>query len=69
MSVWLTRSESMILSILIMKRSWCEYLHSVEYIGIADDNGCAVNDNDSNKDCTPLRKSKWTVGVKGLRFR
>ena len=48
----------------IAGRSWCKYLKSVEYLGFAD--------NDSrNSDSTtiPLRESKWTVAVKGLRFR
>ena len=40
--------------------SWCRYLHSVEYIGLVD-----VDDKSSQ---VPLRSSKWTVGVKGLRF-
>ncbi|KAL7531859.1 hypothetical protein ACHAXR_007304 [Thalassiosira sp. AJA248-18] len=46
---------------LTRQPSWCKYLHSVEYIGLVDGEDGA-NGN------VPLRKSKWTVGVKGLRF-
>lgn len=45
-------------------RSWCKYLHSVQYIGEVDlDEEAKTNSN------VRLRKSEWTVGVKGLRFR
>jgi len=47
---------------LTRQPSWCKYLHSVKYIGLVDGEDIA-DDN------IPLRKSQWTVGVKGLRFR
>jgi hypothetical protein len=53
-------------------RSWCKFLHSVEYLGLADDgrgNGGIVNGDGDDDACTPLRESRWTVGVRGLRFR
>ena len=50
-------------------RSWCKYLHSVEYIGLVDTNGKEDETNNINSSNVPLRTSKWTVGVKGLRFR
>ena len=51
---------------LTRQPSWCTYLKSVEYIGL-------INKNDDDllevsQDDIPLRSSKWTVGVKGLRF-
>ena len=47
---------------LTRQPSWCKYLHSVEYIGFVD----GEDENDGN---LPLRQSRWTIGVKGLRFR
>ena len=53
---------------LTRQPSWCKYLYNVEYID------SEVNDDDNNDDdvgTSPspiLRASKWTVGVKGLRF-
>ena len=41
-------------------RSWCKYLKSVEYIGFV---------NEETDENMSLRQSKWTVSVKGLRFR
>ncbi|KAL3802759.1 hypothetical protein ACHAW5_008863 [Stephanodiscus triporus] len=43
---------------LTRQPSWCKYLHSVEYVGVVDG-----TDGD-----TTLRESRWTVGVRGLRF-
>mmetsp|Transcript_34014 Transcript_34014/g.62555 ORF Transcript_34014/g.62555 Transcript_34014/m.62555 type:complete len:331 (-) Transcript_34014:60-1052(-) len=50
---------------LTRQPSWCKYLHSVEYIGITNDDS-DMEDTTTNN--IPLRQSKWTVGVKGLRF-
>ena len=49
---------------LTRQPSWCKYLYNVEYID------SEVNDNDDEGGTSPpiLRASKWTVGVKGLRF-
>ena len=47
---------------LTRQPSWCKYLHSVSYIGLV--NGEEEVDNT----VIPLRQSKWTVGIKGLRF-
>ena len=50
---------------LTRQPSWCKYLYNVEYID------SEVNDNDDDVGTSPspiLRASKWTVGVKGLRF-
>lgn len=49
---------------LTRQPSWCKYLHSVEYIGLVS----GSDDNDGVNNDVPLRSSKWTVGVKGLRF-
>ncbi len=48
---------------LTRQPSWCKYLHSVEYIGLVN-----KNDDVLSQDDIPLRSSKWTVGVKGIRF-
>ena len=57
---------------LTRQPSWCKYLHSVEYIGLVneedEDDGSLTNDKDVQTQDIPLRSSKWTVGVKGLRF-
>ena len=56
---------------LTRQPSWCKYLHSVEYIGLVnedEDNDSRINDSDLQTQDIPLRSSKWTVGVKGLRF-
>ncbi|KAL7489914.1 hypothetical protein ACHAW6_015653 [Cyclotella cf. meneghiniana] len=47
---------------LTRQPSWCKYLESVEYVGFV---GEAVHASPRE---VPLRQSKWTVGVKGLRF-
>ncbi|KAL3796143.1 hypothetical protein HJC23_000646 [Cyclotella cryptica] len=47
---------------LTRQPSWCKYLKSVEYIGVVGED---INDGPTE---VPLRQSKWTVGVKGLRF-
>jgi len=47
---------------LTRQPSWCKYLHSVEYIGLVDDSD--MEDKTNNNNNIPLRKSKWTVGVK-----
>ncbi len=49
---------------LTRQPSWCKYLHSVEYIGLVNED----YNNDVGENNVPLRSSKWTVGVKGLRF-
>lgn len=51
---------------LTRQPSWCKYLHSVEYIGLV--NEIETSRDDSSADNVPLRSSKWTVGVKGIRF-
>lgn len=51
---------------LTRQPSWCKYLHSVEYIGLV--NKKSDDDDTLSQDDIPLRSSKWTVGVKGLRF-
>ena len=57
---------------LTRQPSWCKYLHSVEYIGLVnedEDDDSRTNDSDLQTQDIPLRSSKWTVGVnKGLRF-
>ena len=57
---------------LTRQPSWCKYLHSVEYIGLVNDADAAADDGTNKSDLQtqniPLRSSKWTVGVKGLRF-
>ena len=56
---------------LTRQPSWCKYLHSVEYIGLVnkdEDGDNRTNDSDLQTQDIPLRSSKWTVGVKGLRF-
>ena len=54
---------------LTRQPSWCKYLHSVEYIGLVNDEGRdGTNESDLLSQDIPLRSSKWTVGVKGLRF-
>ena len=59
----------------VARRSWCKFLHSVEYVGFVDDwssstGGDGTDDNDDGGGgSTPLRESRWTVGVRGLRFR
>lgn len=53
---------------LTRQPSWCKYLYNVEYIDseVNDDNN---NNDDGGTPPSPiLRSSKWTVGVKGLRF-
>ncbi len=55
---------------LTRQPSWCKYLYNVEYID-SEVNGNNNNDhaNDDGGTSPPLlRASKWTVGVKGLRF-
>ena len=52
---------------LTRQPSWCEYLHSVEYIGLVNEDDEIASD-DSSADCVPLRSTKWTVSVKGIRF-
>lgn len=47
-------------------RTWCKYLKSVEYIGFADGEKEYLTSDSIN---IPLRESRWTVSVKGLRFR
>ena len=47
---------------IIQCSSWCKYLHSVEYIGLVDE------ESESNNNNIPLRQSKWTVSIKNLRF-
>lgn len=46
--------------------SWCNYLHSVEYLGLVDED---FQNEYQEKSDIPLRQSKWTVGVRGLKFR
>mmetsp|Transcript_4977 Transcript_4977/g.10468 ORF Transcript_4977/g.10468 Transcript_4977/m.10468 type:complete len:286 (-) Transcript_4977:1362-2219(-) len=53
---------------LTRQPSWCKYLHSVEYIGLVNEDDDGTNDGDLLSQEVPLRSSKWTVGVKGLRF-
>lgn len=56
---------------LTRQPSWCKYLHSVEYIDLVeenDDGDSGTNDSDLQIQDIPLRSSKWTVGIKGLRF-
>jgi len=53
---------------LTRQPSWCKYLHSVEYIGLVNEGDDGTNDGDLLSQEVPLRSSKWTVGVKGLRF-
>ena len=56
---------------LTRQPSWCKYLHSVEYIGLVNEDNGGENDNNelsSSQEDVPLRSSKWTVGVKGIRF-
>ena len=53
---------------------WCKFLHSVEYVGFVNDRGGtggdgADDDDGSGGGSPPLRESKWTIGVRGLRFR
>ncbi|KAL7473720.1 hypothetical protein ACHAXS_014287 [Conticribra weissflogii] len=50
---------------LTRQPSWCNYLHSVEYLGPVDEN---YEDERLARSEIPLRQSKWTVGVKGLKF-
>jgi hypothetical protein len=53
-------------------RSWCRYLYSVEYVGFVDNGSGIGRDGTDDDDCggtAPLRESRWTVGVGGLRFR
>jgi len=62
---------------VVARRSWCKFLHSVEYVGFVDDwssstggkDGTTDDDDDGGGGSTPLRESRWTVGVRGLRFR
>lgn len=49
---------------LTRQPSWCKFVRSVQYIGLVGD----ADEEDKLSDNIPLRKSKWTVGVKGLRF-
>ena len=51
---------------LTRQPSWCKYLHSVSYIGLV--NGEEDESTTNNDNIIPLRQSKWTVGIKGLRF-
>ena len=51
---------------LTRQPSWCKYLHSVSYIGLVDGEGDESTTN--NENIIPLRQSKWTVGIKGLKF-
>jgi hypothetical protein len=51
------------LQIWTLFRSWCKYLKSVEYVGLVED------EMSQEPFQVPLRQSKWTVSVKGLRFR
>ena len=53
---------SMLTHTAIYNSSWCKYLHSVEYIGLVDE------EPESNNNNIPLRQSKWTVSIKNLRF-
>mmetsp|Transcript_14682 Transcript_14682/g.35382 ORF Transcript_14682/g.35382 Transcript_14682/m.35382 type:complete len:299 (+) Transcript_14682:165-1061(+) len=54
---------------LTRQPSWCKYLYAVEYLGLLDES--ETDPLDSNKvdsSSSPLRKSKWTVGIKGVRY-
>ncbi len=57
------------------RRLWCKFLHLVKYVGFVDDWGGtggdgANDDNGGGGGGSPLlRESRWTVGVRGLRFR
>mmetsp|Transcript_12953 Transcript_12953/g.26353 ORF Transcript_12953/g.26353 Transcript_12953/m.26353 type:complete len:306 (+) Transcript_12953:137-1054(+) len=50
---------------LTRQPSWCNYLHSVEYLGLVDED---FQNEYQEKSDIPLRQSKWTVGVRGLKF-
>ena len=52
---------------IIQCSSWCKYLHSVEYIGLVDEESESNTSPNSNNNI-PLRQSKWTVSIKNLRF-
>ena len=52
---------------LTRQPSWCKYLYNVEYID-SEVNVDVNNDDDVGTSQQILRASKWTVGVKGLRF-
>ncbi|KAL3810814.1 hypothetical protein ACHAXA_008829 [Cyclostephanos tholiformis] len=59
---------------LTRQPSWCGYLHSVEYLDNDHDRGGRLDDDILDRDerdddaHIPLRESRWTVGVRGLRF-
>ena len=54
---------------IIQCSSWCKYLHSVEYIGLVDEESESnTSPNNSINNNIPLRQSKWTVSIKNLRF-
>jgi uncharacterized membrane protein len=53
---------------LTRQPSWCKYLYNVEYIDSEVNDDDDNNDDDVGTSQQILRASKWTVGVKGLRF-